>query len=258
MRSCYVVRVFTDGQSGGNALGVIPDSVDLSSEAMQGIAAELGFSETVFLSWPASGPPALRIFTPAVELPFAGHPLVGTAWILNSIGPGVDLMSIEIGEVGIRMDNGTCWVGPPERDQPVTEISADDLSRLAVEAVRAWRVVMPMDFLLAELDGAAIDKADPDLAVVGDSCDGLYVFARGEPVRARFFAPALGIGEDPATGSAAVALVAVLRAEGQDSGRLEILQGLSGSLSRVMVNWDGSRVELGGTVVHDEVRLLEV
>ncbi len=258
MRHCYVVRVFTDGQSGGNALGVIPDSVELSSEAMQGIATKLGFSETVFIDWTAAGPPVLRIFTPTVELPFAGHPLVGTAWVLNSMGPGVDRLSIQIGEVGIRMDNGTCWVGPPEIDQSVSEVSEHEVRRLGVSMIRAWRVVMPMDFLLAELaDGKAVENAHPDLAVVNDSCDGLYVFARGEPVRARFYAPALGIDEDPATGSAAVALAAVFRSEGQNSGRAEILQGLRGSLSRVMVNWAGLGVEIGGTVVHDEVRLLE-
>jgi PhzF family phenazine biosynthesis protein len=258
MRHCYVVRVFTDGQSGGNPLGVIPGSVEPSTEAMQGIATKLGFSETVFVDWTAVGPPALRIFTPAVELPFAGHPLVGTAWVLNSMGPGVDRMSIPIGEVGIRMDNGTCWVGPPETDQPVSAVSQDEVTKLGVTVERAWRAEMPMDFLLAELaDGEAIDLADPDIAAVRDACDGFYVFTRREPVRARFFAPRLGIDEDPATGSAAVALAAVLRAEGQASGRLDILQGPPGSLSRVMVTWDGLRVELGGTVVHDEVRLLE-
>ena len=258
MRHCYVVRVFTDGQSGGNALGVVPDSVELSTKNMQGIATELGFSETVFISWPADGMPALRIFTPAVELPFADHPLVGTAWVLNSMGPGADRMSLQIGEVGIRMKEDLCWITPPDADRPITVVAPEDVGKLAITADRAWRAVMPMDFLVAELaDGDAIDSVNPDLAAVKVACDGLYVFAKGEPMRSRFFCPALGIDEDPATGSAAVALAAVHRFEGQDTGRLEIMQGQPESLSRVMVTWDGLSVELGGTVVHDEVRFLE-
>lgn len=259
MRHCYVVRVFTDGESGGNALGVIPDSVDLTTEAMQGIASKLGFSESVFMSWPAGGMPALRIFTPTMELPFAGHPVVGAAWVLNSLGPGADQMSVQIGEVGVRMENGACWVTAPDVDRPIMEVPAEDLGELGVQAQRAWRAIMPMDYLVAELpDAHAVDSVDPLLAAVKEACHGLYVFAQGQPTRSRFFCPAQGIDEDPATGSAAVALAAVLRSEGESSGRREIIQGPSESLSRVTVSWDESRVELAGTVVKDEVRLLDV
>ncbi len=258
MRHCYVVRVFTDGQSGGNALGVIPDSTELASEQMQEIATELGFSETVFIDWPEDHLPALRIFTPAVELPFAGHPLVGTAWVLNAMGPGADRMSIQIGDVGIRMDGETCWVAPPHLEPPVTEVTAAELNGLGIEPRRGWRVAIPMDYLLVELAAADdVAKASPDLAAVQAACDGLYVFARGEPTRSRFFAPTLGVDEDPATGSAAAALAAVMASEGQATGNLAITQGPAGLLSRVLVSWSERGTELGGTVVHDEVRLLE-
>ncbi len=202
--------------------------------------------------------PVLRIFTPATELPFAGDPLVGTAWVLNSMGPGIDRMSIAIGEVRTRLEGDKCWIAPPSGDPPVQPMSESDIAQLGVTAVNAWRATMPMDFVMVELaDGGAIDAAAPDLAAVKDSCDGLYVFARSEPIRSRFFAPRLGIDEDPATGSAAVGLAAVLRSEGRDAGQLEILQGPPGALSRVSVSWEGPEVQLGGTVVHDEVRLLE-
>ena len=87
MRNCTVVRVFTVGDSGGNPLGVVTDSTGLDSSTMQQIAADLGFSETTFTEWAEGETPSLRIFTPAAEMPFAGHPLVGTAWVLNRIAP---------------------------------------------------------------------------------------------------------------------------------------------------------------------------
>ncbi len=258
MRHCYVVRVFTVGDSGGNALGVVPDSTGLESPDMQRIAAELGFSETVFINWPPGAMPALRIFTPAAEMPFAGHPLVGTAWVLNAMGPGVDRMSIQIGEVGIRMQDDLIWVVPPPIDQPIREVPIAEVEELGVPATRAWRVEVPSDYLVAELRSEVdLIGAKPDLAAVADAADGLYIFYGHGMTRSRFFGPRLGVDEDPATGSAAVALCAVSRWLGQESGMAQIIQGLPGSLSEIHMTWDGLRVELGGRVVKDEVRELD-
>ena len=77
MRHCYVLRVFTRGGEGGNHLGVVTDTTGLADVTMQAIATALGFSETIFIDWRAVGDPRVRIFTPAAELAFAGHPLVG-------------------------------------------------------------------------------------------------------------------------------------------------------------------------------------
>ena len=74
MRHCYVLRVFTRGDEGGNHLGVVTDVTGLDTETMQGIATELGFSETVFIDWQNEGVPFVRIFTPAAEMPFCGTP----------------------------------------------------------------------------------------------------------------------------------------------------------------------------------------
>lgn len=259
MRHCYVVRVFTIGESGGNTLGVIPDSTGLEATDMQRIAAELGFSETVFINWPAGAVPALRIFTPAAEMPFAGHPLVGTAWVLNAMGPGVDRVSIEIGEVGVRTEGEVVWVSPPPIDQPIREVAVDEAMDLGITStVRAWRVEVPSDYLIAEIASEAdLIGATPDLDAVAEAVDGLYLFHGHGPTRSRFFGPRLGVDEDPATGSAAVALCAVARHLGQVSGASQIIQGLPNSLSEIQLTWNGLSVQLGGRVAMDELRLLE-
>jgi predicted PhzF superfamily epimerase YddE/YHI9 len=259
MRHCFIVRVFTSAGAGGNALGVIPDSTGLGSEDMQRIAAELGFSETVFIDWPADAVPALRIFTPAAELPFAGHPLVGTAWVLNQMGPGADTMHIQIGDVAVRTEGELVWVTPPAIDQPVREVAAKEAVDLGVmAATRAWRVEVPSDHLVAEVSSEAdLIATSPDLEAVAAAADGLFVFHGYGTTRARFFAPRLGVDEDPATGSAAVALCAVFRSLGEASGASQIIQGLPDSLSEIQMTWNGLSIHLGGRVVMDEVRLLE-
>lgn len=258
MRHCYVVRVFTVGHGGGNALGVIPDSTGLGSGDMQRIAFELGFSETVFTTWPAGDMPALRIFTPAAEMPFAGHPLVGTGWVLNQMGPGTDRMSIQIGEVGVRIEDEQVWVTTPPVDQPVREVPVEEATVLGVRAIRAWRVEVPSNYLVAEVETEGdLIETKPDFAAVAEAADGVYVFSGFGNTRARFFGPRLGVDEDPATGSAAVALAAVSRSLGRETGTARIIQGLPGALSEIHMTWDGLRVELGGRVVKDEVRVLE-
>jgi predicted PhzF superfamily epimerase YddE/YHI9 len=226
---------------------------------MQQTAADLGFSETVFIDWPAGDVPSLRIFTPAAEMPFAGHPLLGTAWVLNQMGPGVDRMSIRIGEVGVRIEDEMVWVTPPPIDQPVREVPIEEAIDLGVPAaMRAWRVEVPSDYLVAQV--SSVDDllaTTPELDSVAGVADGLYVFCGYGMTRARFFAPRLGVDEDPATGSAAVALCALSRWLGQQSGTSQIVQGLPDSLSEIHVAWNGLSVDLGGRVVMDDVRLLE-
>ena len=259
MRHCYVVRVFTVGPEGGNALGVIPDATGLSAADMQAIAADLGFSETVFMEWPAGSDPELRIFTPAAEMPFAGHPLVGTAWVLNKMGPGSDMVVIQIGEVPIRIDGDMVWVMPPPIDQPVHPAPMEEARALGVPAIGAWHVEVPSDYLLTEVSSEEeLLAVAPDPGAFTDATHGLYVFHGRSPVRSRFFAPRLGVYEDPATGSAAVALCALLRSQGRAKGSVQILQGLPGAQSDLRLHWDGFNVELGGTVMKDEVRVLDV
>ena len=261
-RHCYVLRVFTDGDLGGNALGVITDVTGIDGDAMQAIATDLGFSETVFVDWNDREVPHVRIFTPGSELPFAGHPLVGTAWVFSQMAPGnLDRLSCAACGVRFRADDGVVWVDVP----PLGEVAAaPDAAGIAAAArlpvpVRSWWVAMPLPYLLLEVGTAAeVAEALPEFDALSAHF-GTMLFARSEDaVRARFFAPATAVPEDPATGSAAVALAGVLRHTGEAAGRLTISQGTEvGSPSVISLAWDGDTVSIGGTVVRDEVRFLD-
>ncbi len=267
MRACYVLRVFTAGDEGGNHLGVIADATGLDHVGMQAIAADLAFSETVYFDWVDREVPMVRIFTPAVELPFAGHPLVGSAWVLATMAPGeLDRMECGIGEIAFRLDGDgrTVWVEVPAtatvEDAPD---GADLAGRTRLPApVRSWWVeVGKRDLVLETDDPAAVAAAMPDLDAIRDMADGVYLIApiameRG--VKARYFAPRLGVDEDPATGSAAVELAQALAYSGEPSGELTVFQGAEiGFPSRIQVRWGPGGIVLGGTVVRDEVRVLE-
>lgn len=256
MRHCYVLRVFTRDGEGGNHLGVVPDVTGLTRDGMQGIAADLGFSETVFLDWREGGAPRARIFTPTDELPFAGHPLVGSAWLLTRVGPGgMDRIGCGVGDVMIGNGDDTTWIEPPF-DQEVRPSEADFSSW--VEVVSQSTVLMPLPYEIVQA-GSVEQVAAVTAPPSGGS---VYVWAWEEPeriVRARFFARGLGVVEDPATGSAAVALAASLRANGMESGDVSIRQGEEmGHPSLIRVAWDGNSIRVEGSVAQDEVRVLEV
>ena len=264
MRPCHILRVFTRGDDGGNHLGVVNDITGLSDPTMQIIATELGFSETVFIDWRDEGDPRVRIFTPAMELPFAGHPLVGAAWVLSSIGPGtVDRMICEVGEISFRRDGDLTWVDTPlvEHVEP-----ADDAGEIAAAAgipdpVRAWRAMMPLPYLVLDLgSAAAVSAAEPNiprLSELGASMT-YIVGAEGADLRVRFFAPDAGVPEDPATGSAASAYAAIRSHEGEYEGSLRIHQGDEiGHPSTIHLEWAPGRASLGGSTRRDEVRVLE-
>ena len=199
-----MVRVFTRGAEGGNHLGVVNDLVGLDDDAMQTIATDLGFSETTFVDWQPGEVPMVRIFTPVDELPFAGHPLVGTGWVLTVMGPGsMDRLRCGIGEVGLRTDGDLVWIDTPMSGELVP---ADDVAgylergRIA-GLVSTGRVLMPKEYVIGELpDAAAVAAVEPDMSVMGEMF-GVLLYARdGDSVRARFFAPGTGVPEDPATG----------------------------------------------------------
>lgn len=264
MRHCYVLRVFTRQGLGGNHLGVVTDTTGLAEDVMQSVAADLAFSETVFLDWNNREVPHARIFTPTREMPFAGHPLVGAAWTLLALGPGgATNLTCQVGSIGISFDGTAAWIDAP-LDQPVAAVEdfvADDLGLPA--PVTVVEVAMPLRYVLAELrDPHQVSAYVPNAKALARTRHGehLYVWARtGDRVRARFFAPASGVFEDPATGSAAVALARALQAAGQESGSLLIEQGEEiGHPSDIQLAWTSGQVRLGGAVVRDEVRLLDV
>ena len=109
MTRLHVLRVFcAEDGSGGNPLGVFLDGAALPEDRRQAVARELGFSETAFVDDRERG--EIRIFTPEVELPLAGHPLVGTAWLLRAEGTPVATLRPPPGEVGVRFDGEMTWV----------------------------------------------------------------------------------------------------------------------------------------------------
>jgi predicted PhzF superfamily epimerase YddE/YHI9 len=221
MSELHVLRVFCgQGGGGGNPLGVFLDGGEVQADDRQRIAADLGFSETVFVDDPAAG--AVRIFTPAAELPFAGHPLVGTSWLLARERTAVAVLRPPAGEVPTYLDaDGVTWIrGRAE-----------------------WAPQMSFRQLANPGEVEALAGAPEGLGFV--DCWAWEDEAAGR-VRARVFAPAFGIDEDEATGAAAVRLVSRL-------GRpLTIRQG-AGSLLRARPGPDGF-AEVGGEVVLDQVR----
>lgn len=212
-----VVRVFcaADG-SHGNPLGVFLAGEQIDKADRQPIATELGFSETVFVDDIERG--EIRLFTPLEELPLAGHPLVGTAWVLREQGRAPDLLRPPAGEVTVRF----------EGDSPYVTARAE------------W---CP-SFEWVQLDAPAEVEALPG-PPEGYGLVGKWAWMDEEAglIRARVFVPAEGIPEDQATGSAAITLCCQL-------GRpLEIRQG-RGSVLHVRPVGDG-RAEVGGIVVDD-------
>jgi predicted PhzF superfamily epimerase YddE/YHI9 len=220
MAELHVLRVFCgDGGGGGNPLGVFLDGAGVRPEDRQGIATELGFPETVFVDDAGRG--AIRIFTPATELAFAGHPVVGTAWLLARERSGVSALRPPAGEVPVREEGGLTFAAAHPEWMPEFEF----VEVGSVEEVEALR-------------------GPPD----GHDAVGVWAWvdAGAGILRERMFCPRYGIDEDEATGSAAITLAAQLGRE------LEIRQG-KGSLILARPLADGM-VEIGGRVALDEAR----
>jgi predicted PhzF superfamily epimerase YddE/YHI9 len=220
MPKLHVLKVFVgEGGVGGNPLGVFLEGREIPEPDRQGVAADLGFSETVFVDDAEGG--ELRIFTPGTELPFAGHPLVGTAWLLNAARGAVTTLRPPAGEVPVRFDGDiTFIVGRPEWAPPFEH----------VELASSGEV--------ESLSGA------PE----GHDLVGAWSWEDEEAgrVRVRVFPARFGIEEDEATGAHAVRLASLL-------GRgISIHQG-EGSLILAEPQPDGS-VEIGGRTELVETR----
>ncbi|WP_433685642.1 PhzF family phenazine biosynthesis protein [Nocardia sp. CA-119907] len=213
-----VVRVFTDPAGrGGNELGIARAS-DVAEADHQALAAKAGFSETVVVEEPVDEIAKVRIYTPAVELPFAGHPSVGTAWWFAEQGRPVRILQVPAGPVAVEITDSLTWIRARGEWAPeFTFHQLDDVDTLTH--------LRPDDF----------DEGKHYLWTWTDEHRGA--------LRSRMFAPSMGISEDEATGAAAVALTALLRRS------LIITQGKG---SQLFTEWDSDGwVRLGGRVSPD-------
>ena len=236
----YTANVFTERIFGGNKLAVFPNSQGLITQKMQEIAAEFNFSETVFVFPPrtSQGTRKLRIFTPVTELPFAGHPTIGTAYVLSFIGE----ISIAEEKQTLLLEEGIGLVPVTirsERGKPVyIELKATQLpvfsdNSPSVTELSSILELKSTDFRSDKYFTQAVSCGVPFLFVplhnrgalghirfnydrwqhilANHWAPSVYVFCfdperEGSDLRARMFAPSMGILEDPATGSAATAL----------------------------------------------------
>ncbi|WP_299420769.1 PhzF family phenazine biosynthesis protein [uncultured Shimia sp.] len=268
MTPYFVYDVFTKETFGGNQLAVIPDATELAETDLQNIAREFNFSETTFV-YPAEGKAntaKVRIFTPTMEIPFAGHPVIGTACALSEEGaPQNMVLELGVGPMNCHSDGASASF----KTTQLLEILCDPDPALVAEALSIntsdlhFHVHPPvmaslgLAFTITEVKSRDIlAKSTPDIAAIrkGNARypSGLdfaqFVYARdGGTLYARMFAPLDNIPEDPATGSASATTAALLtRLEGQDLD-LTIHQGVEmGRPSQIMVSTSDSGITVAG------------
>ena len=273
--------VFTDRRFGGNQLAVFPDARGLSDADMQALATEFNLSETTFVLPPKD--PAhtaqVRIFNRSAEMPFAGHPNVGTGFVLAGMGRDTDgvLVFEEIAglvEVKVARDDAGALTGAaiaapqplslgvaftPEEVAACAGIAAGDVITTHHRPVQAS---LGVDFVFAEVTAEALTRAGPNVAGFEAAAAGregfsmrlsLHLYARdGDRIRARMFSPLTGTFEDAATGSANATLGALLLSLTEDeTGAYEVSQGVEMGRPSVLKvtarrGADGIRATVGG------------
>lgn len=278
------VDVFTERRFGGNPLAVFADARGMNDAEMQALAAEVNLSETAFVLPPVdrANSAHVRIFNRLAEMPFAGHPNVGTAFVLARREPvGRDVLKFEqiAGPVEVRLlrdasgEPSGAEIDAPQALQVIGELSVSAVAACAslriedleTGAHSPLRATVGVDFVLAEVGSGALERAVPDLAAfqrlasVGDNVGrrlSLFLYALDrEGARARMFAPLSGTWEDPATGSACATLAALrLSLSSSSELRFGVRQGEEmGRPSQLQVtarsSRDGIRASVGGSCV---------
>lgn len=280
MTDYLVYDVFTATPFGGNQLAIIPDARALPEEQLQKIAREFNFSETTFVYPPEdkAHTARMRIFTPTMEVPFAGHPTIGTAIALADLGHGPEMtLELGIGPIETRAEGGaaafTTHVPLDILARPEPELIARalglELADICMQAHPPTMAGVGLPFTLTRLKSrAALARCAPqsDAFREGNArYPGALDFAQfayaleGGEIHARMFAPLDDIPEDPATGSAAAALGAFLAhlggkdistriIQGVDMGRPSVI-GLEASEGRVIISGEACRVMQGALTI---------
>jgi trans-2,3-dihydro-3-hydroxyanthranilate isomerase len=264
----FVCDVFTSEPLQGNQLGVFIDGRPFTSAQMQRLARELNVAETVFVLPPTDGGDVrVRIFTPGTELPFAGHPVLGTAFVVAA-ALGTNAVTLETGAglvpIALERDGGRLVFGrmrqpiptwePYERAGELLAALGAEGSQLPVELYRNG----PAHVYVQLASEEAVAALRPDLAALAELQVGANCFAGGgRSWKTRMFYPSVGVPEDPATGSAAGPLAVHLARHGRIGfgEQIEIRQGAEIGRPSVLyaaVTGEGDRidsVEVGGTAL---------
>lgn len=257
--------VFTDRPFGGNPLAVVPEAEHLPEERLQKIAREFNYSETVFLYPPenAANTARLRIFTPTMEVPFAGHPTIGAAVALSEMGFGPDLrLELKVGLITAQAGNGAAHF---TARQPLDTLARPDAALVAralgleEDDLKSAPVMAGMGLActFTELSSrAALSRIATDVArfregharyPMGLDFAQVPWWRDGDTVHMRMFAPLDDIPEDPATGSAAAALGRLLFEETGEALSFTVHQGDDmGRPSRITVSVETGSVTIGG------------
>jgi trans-2,3-dihydro-3-hydroxyanthranilate isomerase len=279
------VDVFTNRRFGGNPLAVFTNARGMSDAEMQALAAEMNYSETTFVLPPSdpANTARVRIFHRTAEMPFAGHPNVGTACVLAGHGldrDGTLLFEELAGLVEVKVERDgegratRATIAAPQALSLGLELSAEavaacaglDRQDMVVSRHVPRQASVGVQFVLAEVTPAALGRAAPDIAAFRRTEEAnpalekrlsLFIYAREDSsdVRARMFAPLAGTWEDPATGSASATLAALrLSLNGEASVAFDVTQGVEmgrPSLLHVSATRHGAeiRAQVGGSCV---------
>ncbi len=268
MHRYVVADVFTDTPLQGNQVAVFLDAAELSDAQMQRTAREMNLSETVFVLSRAEAEAEIRIFTPTTELPFAGHPVLGTAFVLGAeLEAAVVRLRTPAATVPVKLtrDRDRIVFGEMEQPIPTWQTFTREQDLLAALGVDGSELPLelydngPSHLCVALPDEPAVAELRPDLgalAALGPLNVSCFAGA-GKRFKTRMFAPGIGVAEDPATGSAAGPLAVHLARHGriEFGEEIEIHQGAEIQRPAVLhARVDGSpkgieRVAVGGAAV---------
>ncbi len=266
----YVVAdVFTDRPLAGNQLAVFTDAREIPDELLQPLAREINFSETVFVYPSEEAHARIRIFTPTAEMPFAGHPVLGTAFVLAGPLQLVEIrLETSVGIIPVRVEREGARIVFGWMSQPIPTVVPFEAEDELLRALRIDRSELPVELYdlgirhvyVSLPDEEAVAALEPDYSALGriTGLVGANCFAgEGARWKTRMFAPGDGVPEDPATGSAAGPLAVHLARHGRIAfgQEIEISQGAEiGRPSTLYARVEGTSeriesVEVGGSAV---------
>jgi trans-2,3-dihydro-3-hydroxyanthranilate isomerase len=260
-----IVDVFAEKPLAGNQLAVVRDAQTLTDQQMQDLARETNFSETTFVVARSAGRATVRNFTPSAELPFAGHPTLGTAWELTQ-GQGEIVLDLGLGPVPVSFDAGIGWMTPPEvqfngsiEPAEAAQLISVDEHELSASLPIELAQVGPRFVLVPVRDLAVLRRAKlngqlhAELVERGIGVQCVFVFTDDayEPdanYACRMFFNAAGIREDPATGSANTAFAAYLYKHFGSIGEVVVDQGVEIQRPSRLYLHVGEPLRVGGRV----------